>query len=157
MTNAVARLGRVFRLPPRRWAGMARVAANAILVEWSLRHEPLPRTAGRLGVGTGDPSGRESAALLLTIREREAVDDVRRVISRRPFNGTCLRQALLVGHALRERRPVLQVGVRKDTSEVRAHAWLVVDGVVVDDFAPRPRAAAGFVVMPIDLDEAGLR
>jgi hypothetical protein len=129
---------------------MVGVAARAVVVEWSLRHESLPRTAARMGVGVGDGEIEVTGGLLdLTAREREAVDDVRTVISHRPFTGTCLRQALLVGHARRHRRPVVQVGVRKDASGVAAHAWLVVDGVVVDGYAQRPHAAAGFVALPV--------
>lgn len=148
--NVPAVLRRLRALPPRRWWGMAGVAARAVVIEWSLRHEPLPRTAARMSVGLGDGEIEVTGGRLdLTVREREAVDDVRKVISRRPFTGTCLRQALLVGHALRRRRPVVQVGVRKDDAGVAAHAWLVVDGVVVDGYAEHPHAAAGFVALPV--------
>jgi hypothetical protein len=49
-----------------------------------------------------------------------------------PFGDTCLRQALVGGHRLRRLNPTLHVGVAKQGGEVRAHAWLVVAGVVID-------------------------
>jgi transglutaminase superfamily protein len=91
----------------------------------------------------------EGARPQLTDREREHVDDVRKVMSRRPFDGSCLRQALLVGRALSSHATYLQIGVAKDTSGVRAHAWLVVDGAVIDDYQVLPSDNNGFVVMPL--------
>ena len=68
------------------------------------------------------------------------MDASRRVLRHWPFGDTCLRQALVCGWLLRRLGPVLQLGVAKVDGEVRAHAWLVVGGTVVD---PR-RAVASY-------------
>lgn len=151
------RLARLLRLPTRRWVGMGLVAFRALLLEWSLRHEPLTRTARRMKVSSASTPVPVSAKaeLRLDARELELIDDVRQVISRRPFNGSCLRQALLVGRALEHRKPCLQVGVAKDERGVRAHAWLVVGGVVIDGYQTTT-PDNGFVVMPLKFDGSGL-
>jgi hypothetical protein len=58
-----------------------------------------------------------------------------------PFGDTCLRQALVGGQRLRRLNPLLYVGVAKLDGEIRAHAWLVVSGVVVDPM----RAASSYL------------
>lgn len=149
------KLRRLVEISPRRWLRMLSIAVSAVHVEWLLRRrEPLPAVADRMGVclaADGSPTDPES--LRLTDEEWRRIQDVRRVISRPPFDGSCLRQALIVGQQLRNRKPRLQVGVLKDSDGVRAHAWLLVDGVVFDDYHVRKNAADGFAVMPLDFHQ----
>ncbi|HEU5035703.1 MAG TPA: lasso peptide biosynthesis B2 protein [Nocardioides sp.] len=108
----------------------------AAVVETGLRLTTLPRLARALGTPLA-VDGR------LAYGEREhsvglpewAVSDMntaRRVLRRWPFADTCLRQALVCGWLLRRLEPRLQLGVARIDGEVRAHAWLVVNGAVVD-------------------------
>ncbi|WP_250447386.1 lasso peptide biosynthesis B2 protein, partial [Actinotalea sp. C106] len=69
---------------------------------------------------------------LLTPRDADRCDLALRVLDRGPFNGTCLRQSLLLAHLLRHRDPVLRVGVAKVDGAVRAHAWIEIDGASLD-------------------------
>ncbi len=123
------------RLSPRQRRVAARCAVVALAVEVSLRTSPLPRTAARFGsrlslerrpAATGDPGQH------LTARELEDLAVARRVLTVGPFNGTCLRQALVQGHVLRRRRPLLRIGVTKLDGTVTAHAWLEVAGTNLD-------------------------
>ncbi len=126
----------LLRRPPRTWLRAARTAALATLVELGLRTLPLPRLARLLRVrlvldGT---AGRRTDPRLIRLSEdeRELLDVTWRVLRHRPFNGTCLRRALLGAHALRRRDHAVRIGVQKVGGEVKAHAWLEVDGIVVD-------------------------
>jgi hypothetical protein len=95
--------------------------------------EPVPATAGTRGSGLDPP----------TIERRaEAVDRLYRAWPRR---NSCLRRAVVLGFYVRRARPVLRIGVAHDGDEVRAHAWIEVDGRVLGDdsgdYAPlRPPA-----------------
>jgi hypothetical protein len=110
--------------------------ALAVVVEVGLRTTTLPRLARALGTplavdgfdAYADPAG----AVLLPDWAVLRMHAVRRVLRHWPFGDTCLRQALVCGWLLRGLRPALQLGVAKVDGEVRAHAWLVVSGTVVD-------------------------
>ena len=149
----------VVRLPPRRWWAVVRTVVLAGLLEIGLRVTRLPRLARALGVRT-EPFGPaatdarqdthpDAMVPRFTRSERDRIDTVRRVLSHRPFNGTCLRQALLVGNALRARQPLLRVGVTKRDGAVVAHAWLELDGGVIDDFAYIPGGSQDFRVLSL--------
>ncbi len=142
-------------LPPQRWWGIARTTVLAAYVEVGLRLMSLDRLAGSLGVdltGSARIRRRETGPaevirpIQLTSREKDAIDTIRRVQSHRPFNGTCLRQSLLVGYALRSRKPVLSVGVTKHVGVVKAHAWIEIGGETIDDYRVSPTAWNGFWV-----------
>ena len=65
-----------------------------------------------------------------------------------PRKNSCLRRALVLGYRIRDAHPVLLIGVSKEGGEIRAHAWIEVDGQVIGekggDFAPlRPHTHAG--------------
>jgi hypothetical protein len=60
-------------------------------------------------------------------------------------DGPCLRQALVAGHILRHHHPVLRLGVAPGTTEVQAHAWVEVGGVLVGD-------SRGFIPLINDRD-----
>lgn len=82
--------------------------------------------------------------LALTPQELAAIQDARRVLGTRPFNGTCLRRSLLVGNALRSRAPRLVLGVAKRDGTVTAHAWIEVQGWTIDDYHLFPRPPATY-------------
>ncbi|KZM79398.1 hypothetical protein A0J59_09680 [Cellulosimicrobium sp. I38E] len=147
------------RLPPRQWPGVLRTVALVACVETGLRTARLPRVARWLGVplaeagpcaGSGTPgaTGSEPMPLELAPRERAGVRDARRVLSVPGVDGTCLRQALVVGHVLRRRGPRLVLGVAKRDGTVSAHAWVEVQGWVVDDFHLHAGRPAGFERLP---------
>ncbi|MBA2954241.1 lasso peptide biosynthesis B2 protein [Nocardioides sp. CGMCC 1.13656] len=110
-------------------------AAAAAVVEAGLRVTTLPGLARALGaplaVGLESyvkPAGDAALPEWAQVRVRAA----RRVLQHWPFGDTCLRQALVTGWLLRRLRPSLHLGVAKVDGEVRAHAWLLVDGMAVD-------------------------
>nr|WP_255622445.1 lasso peptide biosynthesis B2 protein [Tessaracoccus sp. OS52] len=119
----------------------------AVVVEVGLRVTTLPRLASLLGVplASGEPSGepetmsgKQLAGLPATARRQ--VRATRRVLNCWPFGDTCLRQALVSGNRLRRLAPSLHIGVAKIEGEIRAHAWLVVSGRVLDPL----RAASSY-------------
>jgi hypothetical protein len=127
------------RIPRVRMAEVPDLCAAlvvAVAVELGLRTTTLPRLARALGtplaVDGFDEHAEPADAVLLpgwaVLRMRAA----QRVLRHWPFGDTCLRQALVCGWLVRRLRPALQLGVAKVDGEVRAHAWLVVGGTVVD-------------------------
>lgn len=140
--TVVARPGRFRRLVPELPATLAALAVAAV-VEVGLRWTTLPRLAARLGtplaatVGGVPDSPTGPLVLVLPPWARRQVSATRRVLRRWPFGDTCLRQALISGQRLRRLGPELHVGVAKIDGEIRAHAWLVIRGGVLD-----PRFAA---------------
>jgi hypothetical protein len=112
-----------------------RVFPLAALVEWRVRRTPIRSLAADLGVPLAD-DGRPKAAATgvlpgwVQLRLR-AVDLVFKVWRFGPA-GDCLRRSLVTGHLIRELDPVLRLGVRRDGSRVRAHAWIEARGVAID-------------------------
>jgi hypothetical protein len=125
----------------------------AVVVEVGLRTTTLPRLARALGtplaVDGYDAFADGADAVLLPRWAVRRVHAARRVLRHWPFGDTCLRQALVCGWLVRRLRPALQLGVAKVEGEVRAHAWLVVNGTVVD---PR-RAVSSY--QPLTAARAG--
>ncbi|WP_299087635.1 MULTISPECIES: lasso peptide biosynthesis B2 protein [Microbacterium] len=68
----------------------------------------------------------------LSEREREKIDTAWRMLQHPPFNGTCLRRAIVGGYFLRDREPILRIGVTKTAGVVAAHAWIEIDGAGLD-------------------------
>ncbi len=68
----------------------------------------------------------------LTARELEQLDTAWRILRWGPFNGTCLRRAVVGGYFLRHHHPLLRIGVTKTGGKVAAHAWVEVGGVGLD-------------------------
>jgi hypothetical protein len=106
----------------------------AILVEVGLRAVHLDRLAGWLGVplATTEAAAVDEPLRSLPPWARARVRATRRVMRHWPFGDTCLRQALVSGGLLRRLRPTLRVGVARIDGEVRAHAWLVIRGAILD-------------------------
>jgi hypothetical protein len=128
---AAARAGTALRL--------VHVALAAAGVEAALRFLRLPTVARLAGVELRLDGGwrpAPSGDLPLTPRESRAVELAVSVLRRGPIDDSCLRRSLLVGHLLRRRRPVLEIGVTKRDGVVRAHAWLEVQGATLDGGLP---------------------
>jgi hypothetical protein len=130
-------------------AATVHVVAVGLVVELLLERWTLPRLAGRLGVSLAD--GPQVAPRGRALRPGAAMrrwDAVGRVYRRWPRgDGPCLRQALVAGHLLRSRGPVLRIGVRRaEDGALQAHAWLAIDGTDLD-----PSAASWH---PLDLPVA---
>ncbi|TQL69967.1 transglutaminase superfamily protein [Nocardioides albertanoniae] len=105
----------------------------ALVVEAGLRLLSLPRLAALLGVPLDLESAPAAPARnLLPARLQVRLHAVRRVLRHWPFGDTCLRHALVAGSLMRRLDPVLQVGVARSADEVRAHAWLLVNGAIID-------------------------
>jgi Transglutaminase-like superfamily len=124
----------------------------AIVVEIGLRVTTLPRLARALGapLDTEDPE-RDTAPLItgqpstlpLPAEAKRQVRATRLALRHWPFGDTCLRRALVSGQRLRRFNPTLHVGVAKVGSEVRAHAWIALGGVVIDPL----RAASSYLLL----------
>ncbi len=115
-------------------------AATAVVVEALLKFTSLPRACHVLGIilDVGNESRanerRRSSAPLppYMVRKVSSIhDQVERVYVRLPLSDTCLRRALTAGFRLRSFKPRLMLGVRRDRI-LAAHAWLEVNGVVLD-------------------------
>lgn len=129
------------RLIPELPATLAALAL-AVVVEIGLRTTSLPRLARLLGTPlavtddsrrTDDSEGAVEA--VLPAKAKRQVRATRRVLRHWPFGDTCLRQALVSGQRLRRLDPTLHVGVARIEGEIRAHAWLVIGGGVLDPLA----------------------
>ncbi|NLE99105.1 MAG: lasso peptide biosynthesis B2 protein, partial [Propionibacterium sp.] len=136
----MTRPGRARRLAVEMPATLAALVV-ACVVEVGLRATKLQRLARFLGtpLALGDTSPGSTAArrAALPASATRQVSATRRVLRHWPFGDTCLRQALISGQRLRRLGPELHVGVAKIDGEIRAHAWLEIDGAILD-----PRYAA---------------
>lgn len=120
------------------------------LVECGLRCMALPRLARLLGTplslesSMSDKSARQTPSdLTLPARSIRRIAAARRVLRHWPFGDTCLRQALVIGHLLRGLGPTLHIGVAKVEDQVRAHAWIMVEGTMIDPL----RAASSYLTL----------
>jgi len=134
-------------MPVRQWPDVLSVLVVAVGVEIGLRLRPLPSVARWCGcplqsegeeVPSSEPSGQA-----LTATDLLRLDSVARVMRHWPWDATCLRVALVAGHRLDPHERSLVVGVRLTPQGVAAHAWLLVDGQVLDPIG----GAAGFAAL----------
>ena len=137
------------RLGPRCWVDIVYVGALSAFIEVRLRTGSLADLASGLGVpldatGSASPPGGADAIALSPVEARR-LNVAWRVLRRRPFNGTCLRRALVGGHILRRHDPRLHVGVRRVRGGVEAHAWVAMSGVSLDPDAGREYHVMKFV------------
>jgi len=128
-------VGAFLRRTPAERAAIIRALPTLARVELGLRRNvSLPELASRLGIRLGtDPVGPPRRGAPLTARERLDADAARRVVRRFPAEARCLRRALLIGHALRARDPVLRIGAAKHDGQIHAHAWIEVGGQVPEN------------------------
>lgn len=145
-------LSKAVRTGPRRWARMTRIALEVVRLERRLRRTDVSVIARSMGVSTDPDDPVPTSAIVFSLAEAERIQDVQRVLGHGPFNNTCLRQSLLVGSVLGDRDVRLRLGVKKVAGEVKAHAWLLVDGHCLDGYEVVDGPASGFAVLPIDVE-----
>jgi hypothetical protein len=129
------------RLPFAEQLTTARVLVAAFPVEIAIRTVQLPRLVRWLGftlaTSSDDLPGEPAAgtpAMSFDPAEWRQVRVVLRVMRHWPFGpGSCLRQALLLGHLLRARHPVLYLGVSCCDQRFTAHAWIQVSGLTIGE------------------------
>jgi hypothetical protein len=126
---------RLRAVPVREWPEVIAACFVGVGVELGIRLLPLPHVARMAGVHLDtreyEPVG-EAERLRLADRTRRQLRATRRVMRHWPFGNTCLRHTLVLGQRLRHLKPVLRVGVAKVDGQVRAHAWLEIDGTYLD-------------------------
>ena len=120
------------------------------------RTRKLPRLATLVGAPLLLADGAEilreqDPGFVLPPHARRQLAATRRVLRHWPFGDTCLRQALIAGQRLRRFNPRLQVGVAKLDGEVRAHAWLLIHGRILDPLG----AASSY--LPLNSIPSGLK
>jgi hypothetical protein len=117
---------------------MAEVTAVLVLVEIAVRTVPVARLAGWLGVElqlSAEPAPRSAGLPVDGFSPGEVwkARFARRLLAHWPFGpGPCLRESLVVGHALRRHQPAMRLGVARDGHVITAHAWLEVGGVSLE-------------------------
>ena len=140
----VARRARKAKLSWRDVVEVAAACGVLARIEWSLRHEPLPRTVARsrITIAPDDVPGTPGRPSLPVWAKRRG-ELALAVLRRGPVPDTCLRRALLLGHRWAVLSPTLAIGVRETEGGIAAHAWLRIDGVDLDPTAP------DFAVLPV--------
>ena len=118
------------------WRDLFDAAAAAVrlaAVEIGLRMRPVPDVAQRAGapLDLTPAVAPTNGATALSEAESRKLVAVRWVARRLPFDDTCLRRSLAMGHVLRSRGPRLRIGVRRLDGRVLAHAWLELDDGVL--------------------------
>lgn len=134
-------LVRVARSRTLRWLPVAVLIAG--FAEVGLRYMQLPRLCQILGVrlefgDTADVSvPPEESGWRRNADEAARYRAAARALAVWPWggDGACLRLALVAGCLLRHRSPALHIGVAKIEGDVAAHAWLTIDGIVLDPTA----------------------
>ncbi len=128
-------LARAWTLPLADRIGIVRMLGLATTIEIGLRTVRLPALARGLGVRldwSKDPSSPPGIPNSLDDTDRRELTNVIRVMRHWPFaEGTCLRQSLMLGRVLRDRNPLLRIGVKGRDGEIVAHAWVEMDGVAL--------------------------
>lgn len=127
-------------IPVREWPDVVAAAGVALVVEIGLRTVGLPRLSRWMGAPLqldGAPDAPDFMFPSLEPWAKRRLSAVRRVLRHWPFGDTCLRLALVSGRRLRKLGPMLRVGVTKQDGELKAHAWLEIDGVSLDPAAPQ--------------------
>lgn len=123
-------------MPPRQILDIVVISVVAIRIEAALKHGGVSKAAqiGAVHVGMDGSSATPGAATDagLSRRELEKLDVAWRLLRHGPFNGTCLRRAIVGGYLLRRHDPILRIGVAKSDGVVSAHAWIDVGGVSLD-------------------------
>jgi len=123
---------------------LARAAVTAVRVERDLRRKPLPELCAELGIELGTVHHAAPAVAIAPVGAAHW-RAARRVLRVWPAADTCLRRSLVAGSLLRDRHPVLRVGVGRDGKPLAAHAWLEIDGAAVGElpgpFVPLHHAA----------------
>lgn len=115
--------------------------ALAPIVEIGLRTVGVRRTASVLKVrlvfeGPPRAVAQDGTEYPLDPWERRRLTIAWRILELGPFDGTCLRRAIVGARLLRGRDHAVRIGVRKTPGGFKAHAWLEVEGISLDPEAP---------------------
>ena len=129
---------RVPHLTPRELLATVHAACIMTVVEALIRWMSLPRLGRLLGVrldfSPSDPGRRQYAISSLDAPSRRSVRAARSVSNAWPLSrGPCLRRALVMSRLLRSHDPAIRLGITRGTGEVRAHAWVEIDGRPLED------------------------
>jgi hypothetical protein len=121
---------------PRRDLALTAVALGVLAaVELGLRVARLPSLSAALGVPlltTPESPSHWVDGDQLPMWARRRLAATRRATRRWPFGDTCLREALVAGCLIRRLDPSLRIGVAKVDGQVKAHAWIEIQGRALD-------------------------
>jgi hypothetical protein len=129
---------RLRHVAPRDWPAVLATVGVALAVELGIRALRLPTVARWARVPLGGSEGvpaddaLEVLPVLLSDADRRRLRVATLVMRHWPFDEKCLRMALVCGYRIRRLGPRLVIGVALVDGEVKAHAWLTVDGVSLD-------------------------
>jgi hypothetical protein len=142
-------LGRLRHIEGRDWPAVVVTVAVAVVVEVGLRTIRLTTLARLVGAPLADANVETSGASRQLDLPAQAVRRLQlcaRILRHWPFDEKCLRRSLVCGWRIRGLDPRLVVGVALVDGEVKAHAWLTVDGVSLDPSGP----ASFSVLRPVE-------
>jgi hypothetical protein len=152
-------LRRFASLPAAERSTTVRALLVMVWVELLIRWRRLPVLSRQLGVrlesgaaprraGSGAAAGGPAPDVALppeVVRTRRCVA---RLVSIWPLGaGPCLRESLTLGALVRDYHPVLRLGVARHGPRIRAHAWIEIDDMPVND-------PLGFVAFQQDVEAA---
>lgn len=133
-------------LTVRQWFSLSITVAIGVVVELGLRTLRLPTLTRVLRIRMADDTQHAAATRLqpaegaLSPRARRRLIMVYRVMRHWPWDEKCLRRSLVGAVRIREYQPTLVIGVTIIGDDVKAHAWLRVNGLDLDpaaqDFQP---------------------
>lgn len=133
------------RLSAAEWRDVATTLSIAVVVEVGLRLLKLPTLTRLLHVSMEAEeapvrAGDHPAIAILPRRDAQRLLIVYRVMRRWPYDEKCLRRSLVAAVQIRKHSPAVVIGVSLVGGEVKAHAWLRLDGTDLDptarDFQP---------------------
>jgi hypothetical protein len=130
------RLHRIPALPPRELLTTLHALGVLVTVELLIRWLSLPRLVALLGVrlDMASPAAVPITPVELSRRAEARIRGAERVAAVWPFcEGPCLRRSLVTAHLLRSEHASVRLGVAGSGPELRAHAWVEIDGRPLED------------------------
>ena len=123
------------RLSPADWPRLAGLCLLLPAVAASLRLRGYCRTRALLHRLTPVPGHAETGADDCCEHARHLARLIAIAAARGPCRARCLTRSLLLEALLRRRglEPELQFGTRRERSKLHAHAWVTLDGAVIND------------------------
>ena len=115
---------------------VAAAAALLPLTDLALRIAGYKKTQDFLAANTADRKILPLSPVDRLARSQRVAYCVRVAARRGPYRVTCLRESLLTWWLLRRRGipATLRIGVGKEAADLKAHAWVEVDGQpIIDD------------------------
>jgi len=98
------------------------------------------------------PDVKTDQAAATSLSFKQLVWSVNAAASHHPRKPTCLRRSLTLKHMLQRRHiPTdLRIGIRKNSSQIDAHAWIEHAGIVIND---SPDIATSYSQFPVLKEE----